>query len=142
VLGLAAGDLLFARQNYGVGHALLLDLGVVAGGLVGFGGGSLLGFTYAGPGPLYTAVAVGAVAGYLLTYAAQWSGVLPAAASAQHSRAPAIRFHVDPVALAMQVPGAARISGLTGIHGTSSIPGNGTPGPTTVPPVVSLSGGF
>jgi hypothetical protein len=132
MLGLAVGDQLFADRNYGVGEALLLDLGVVAGCSLGLAVANISGLMsgYVNPGPTFTLAALGAVGGYVLTYI-----VLPGAPSAERAAAPSVRLHVDPMALAAQLPGGARVPGLSGF-GSSSM------GPGTIPSVVSVSGDF
>ena len=137
-VGLVVGDRLFADRNYGAGEGLLLDLGVAAGGLLGLGAAALGGtMTYA-PAPVYTLAALGAVGGYVLTYC-----VLPSAPFGQRAEAPAVRLHVDPVALATQLPGTAQVFGPSGLGGSGSAIGAGASlGPAIAPPAVSLAGGF
>jgi hypothetical protein len=136
-LGLAVGDHLFADRGYDVGSALLLDLSVVAGGLVGFGAAAMSFMSGSNPGPTQTLVALGAVGGYVLTYF-----VLPPGPPAPRAGAPTVHLQVDPVAVAMQVPGTERIPGLGALGRPSATSDHGHLGATLPPPAVSLSGQF
>jgi hypothetical protein len=126
--GLLAGEFLVRGHDFGLGPALLVDLGALTGALVGFG---VSAFTAFEPRVALTAAALGAVGGYALTY-----GMLsPAAASAGRADAlPSVRMHVDPMALM----GAAGITPPLPALTASTLAPRGS----VAAPVLSVSGAF